>query len=35
MTLDEKVHCLDGGVPFWIGVGDITVVRLEALESNG
>ncbi len=24
MTLDEKVHCLDGGVPFWIGVGDIT-----------
>ena len=24
MTLEEKVHCLDGGVPFWIGVGDIT-----------
>jgi beta-glucosidase len=24
MTRDEKVHCLDGGVPFWIGVGDIT-----------
>jgi beta-glucosidase len=24
MTLDEKVHCLDGGVPFWIGIGDIT-----------
>ena len=24
MTLAEKVHCLDGGVPFWIGVGDIT-----------
>ena len=24
MTLEEKVHCLDGGVQFWIGVGDIT-----------
>lgn len=24
MTLDEKVHCLDGGVPFWVGIKDIT-----------
>ena len=28
MTLDEKVHCLDGGVPFWIGIGDIMNHRL-------
>jgi beta-glucosidase len=24
MTLDEKVHCLDGGAPFWVGIKDIT-----------
>ena len=24
MTLEEKVHCLDGAVPFWIGIKDIT-----------
>ncbi len=24
MTLDEKIHCLDGGVPFWVGIKDIT-----------
>ena len=24
MTLDEKVHCLDGAVPFWVGIKDIT-----------
>ena len=24
MTLDENVHCLDGAVPFWVGIKDIT-----------
>ena len=24
MTLEEKVHCLDGAVPFWVGIKDIT-----------
>ena len=24
MTLDEKIHCLDGGVPFRVGIKDIT-----------
>ena len=24
MTLEEQVHCLDGGVPFWMGISDIT-----------
>lgn len=23
MTRDEKVHCLDGGVPYWAGIADI------------
>jgi beta-glucosidase len=24
MTIDEKIHCLDGAVPFWVGIKDIT-----------
>ena len=24
MTLEEKVHCHDGAVPFWVGIKDIT-----------
>ncbi|MFM7827820.1 MAG: glycoside hydrolase family 3 protein, partial [Acidimicrobiaceae bacterium] len=24
MTLEEKLHCLDGAVPFWVGIKDIT-----------
>ena len=24
MTVDEKIHCLDGAVPFWVGIKDIT-----------
>jgi hypothetical protein len=24
MALDERVNCLDGGVPFWLGIKDIT-----------
>ncbi|MFM8722332.1 MAG: hypothetical protein ACKOEJ_06415, partial [Acidimicrobiaceae bacterium] len=24
MTLEEKVHCLDGAVPCWVGIKDIT-----------
>ena len=24
MTIDEKINCLDGAVPFWVGIKDIT-----------
>jgi beta-glucosidase len=24
MTIEEKIRCLDGAVPFWVGIKDIT-----------